>query len=38
VLNAERNQAIVYETDMTPEQRQSALLIENQVMFEGQPN
>jgi TPR repeat protein len=38
VLNAERNQAIVYETDMTSEQRQSALLIENRVMFAPKPN
>ena len=31
--NAERNQAIVYETDMSPEQRQRALAIENWVMI-----
>jgi TPR repeat protein len=38
VLNAERNQAIVYETDMTSEQRQSAVLIENQEIFAAGPN
>lgn len=32
VPNARRNQAIVYETDMTPEQRQTALTIEDRVM------
>jgi TPR repeat protein len=31
VPNAERNQAIVYETAMTPEQRQQALMIEDRV-------
>jgi TPR repeat protein len=33
VLDAERNQAIVYETDMTSEQQQQALAIENRVML-----
>jgi hypothetical protein len=33
VLDAERNQEIVYETDMTSEQQQQALAIENRVML-----
>jgi len=33
VANARRNQAIVYETDMTPEQRQVALTIEDRVLL-----
>jgi hypothetical protein len=35
VPNAERDQAVVYETDMTPEERQTALAIENRVMRQG---
>jgi len=35
VANARRNQAIVYETDMTPEQRQIALTIEDRVLLSG---
>lgn len=33
VPNARRNQAIIYETDMTPEQRQIALTIEDRVVL-----
>ena len=38
VPNARRNQAIVYETDMTPEQRQTALTIEDRVTLGAAQN
>lgn len=37
LAGARRNQAIVYETDMTPEQRQQALMIEDGVMLDDVP-
>jgi TPR repeat protein len=38
VPNARRNQAIIYETDMTPEQRQTALTIEDRVTLGAAQN